>query len=240
MKKLVTLSILLLSAVTFSLSAQPAEGMQGRGKGMGMGPMGMQKMLKLTPEQEKQFKENRYKLQQKMIDFRSQIQKNRLELKNLISNNNIDEKKILDLTSADTKIQGEMKTARIQTWLANYKLLDKDQQEIWVKRMGMTGHRMRANFMRNRRAPMMNRRFQRFEGRRNMGMLDFENESPDNSALDQQDLLGIDIFDSPEFDNPELADMPAPEFEYPELGIPEIDSPDVVPPPSDIPQQIEK
>ena len=139
------------------------------------------KKLNLTPEQEKQLKDIRFQQQKKMIDFNSTIQKNRLDIKNMLSNNSIDENKLLSLTDSNSKIEAEMKSSRIKSWLAAYKLLNDDQKKIWVSHFSMFGNGMMAN-MAGRRMPMLRDRQQRFNDRQPMRMRPFRNNRP----LDKQ------------------------------------------------------
>lgn len=136
MKRVIIKSTLLLFVLSIVVAAQPAEANRGMKEGF-------IKKLNLSPEQEKQIKEIRYEQQKKMIDLRSQVQKNQLELKNMISSNNIDEKKIIDLTNTNSNLQAEMKSNGIKSWLSIYKLLNTEQQEMWVKTFGNMGMRER-------------------------------------------------------------------------------------------------
>jgi Spy/CpxP family protein refolding chaperone len=128
-------------------------GEQFRGKGF------IEK-LKLTPDQEKKFDDLRTQHQKDAVDFRAKIQKNRIDLHKIIKQGNIDEKKILDLTDENSKLQADMKRAGIKHWIDVYKMLNQDQQEIWVKALAKIGNpqmikeRMRdrvKNFMMDRR-----------------------------------------------------------------------------------------
>lgn len=121
------ISILLVVVFATTIFAQPMPGKIQPPK------ENVVKFLKLTPEQEKKFDELNYNQRKADIELRSKIEKNRLELKKLIDDNNIDEKKILQLTDEISKLQAEMKSNHIKKWLDVYKMLDKDQQEKWIK-----------------------------------------------------------------------------------------------------------
>ncbi len=97
---------------------------------------GIEKLLKLNPDQEKKFDELTYQFRKSVIDIRAKIQKNRLELKKMIDDNLIDEKKILQLTEENSKLQGEIKSLGVKRWLEIYKMLDADQKELWTKHCG--------------------------------------------------------------------------------------------------------
>ena len=217
MKKIIGFSVTALLVLTISLSAQTEEKapQTGTRQHMGMAMRGnMIKKLNLTPEQDKQIKDIRYERQKKPIDLRSQIQKNRLELRHLISNNNIDEKKILNLTDENSKIQAELKKSAIQNWLAIYKILTPEQQEIWIKHFGQMRNGMRAN-IRNRikerldnRGPRM---MQRFNGDRPMGMENFEESEPLGMiTFDEQNLLDPTFSDNLTSLEPEIFDFNEP------------------------------
>ncbi len=166
--------IILVLVFTGILSAQPQKLSDNPKR-----ESGFFKMLNLTPEQERQFKDIRYEQQKKAIDLRSQIQKNRLEIKHMVNNNNIDEKKILSLTEANSKIEAELKNSSVKSWLSIHKILTPEQQEIWAKHFkGMHGDmrnglRSRINKRFDKRGQM---RMERFEDRGPIGMMDFEDD----------------------------------------------------------------
>lgn len=175
MKKIIGYTAIALFIFTFTMTAQPGPANKEAR------PNGIIKKLNLTPEQEKQFKDIRYQQQKKAIDLRSQIQKNRLEVKHMFAGNNIDENKILDLTDANSKIQGELKSSAVQSWLSIYKILTPEQKEIWAKHFENMGGKMgmRAEMMRrfNDKHPNGKRqmRMEKFDNKP-MGMMNFQNE----------------------------------------------------------------
>lgn len=91
------------------------------------------KYLNLTPEQEKKIEELNYNLRKFEIDIRAKIDKNRLELKKLIDNGKIDEKEILKLVEENSKLQAEIKNMKMKKWIDTYNILDKEQQQKWIK-----------------------------------------------------------------------------------------------------------
>ncbi|MFZ5946917.1 MAG: Spy/CpxP family protein refolding chaperone [Stygiobacter sp.] len=93
----------------------------------------LSKYLNLTAEQEKKINDLNYNLRKSEIDLKSKINKNRLELKKLIDDGNIDEKKILQLVDDNSKLQAEIKNMKMKKWLDIYKILDKEQQQKWIK-----------------------------------------------------------------------------------------------------------
>lgn len=134
MKKSILTLVLFLFSIT--LAAQPMGRMNKWGD---ISDRPVIAKLNLTPEQEKQFRDITIENQKKIIDLRSQIQKNRLELQKMIGENKIDEKKLIELTDANSKLQGEIKSLGIKRWIAIYKILNDDQKLIWSKHLGMMG-----------------------------------------------------------------------------------------------------
>ncbi len=92
--------------------------------------------LNLTDEQKKQFEDLRNEHQKKMIDLRAQIQKNNIDIRNMMRQNKIDEKKLLDLVQTNNKLYSEMRTSRINHWLAVYKILNDEQKQILANYCG--------------------------------------------------------------------------------------------------------
>ncbi len=93
----------------------------------------LSKFLNLTAEQEKKIDELNYNLRKAEIDIKSKIDKNRLDLKKLIDDGIIDEKKILQLVDENSKLQAEIKNMKMKKWIDTYKILDKEQQQKWIK-----------------------------------------------------------------------------------------------------------
>lgn len=119
----------------------------------------MFKALNLTEDQQKQVKDLMYEHQKKMLDFKNAVEKNRLELRKIWGDKPLSEDKILDLTSANSKIQADMKAESVKHMFSVYKLLNDQQKDIFVKKFGrMAGmhSKMKAG----------NQRFQGMMGRR--------------------------------------------------------------------------
>jgi Spy/CpxP family protein refolding chaperone len=127
MKKLFGTLLLLFMLISITCNAQP---MKGKG---GMFNHNIKTMLKLTPEQEKQFDDITYKNEQTAIDIKAKIQKNRLDLKKMISDKNLDESKTLQLIDENSKLQSEMKHDFAKRWIDIYKILNDDQKAIFMK-----------------------------------------------------------------------------------------------------------
>lgn len=117
---------------------------------------GVFKKLNLTTEQQKQFGDIMYKQKQQSIDIRADIEKNRLEMQKMIKDNNIDEGKILSLTNDNSKLQAEMRSNKVKSWFAVYKILTPEQKGIWAKSFGKMG----------RAREFMHKRIQQFRGNR--------------------------------------------------------------------------
>jgi len=123
------------------------------------------KELKLTHDQEKQFKDIRYERRKKAIDMHSQIQKNRLEIKHMVVNNNIDEKRLLSIIDENSKIQGELKNSEVKSWLSIRKILTPEQQEIWSKHFDGEGRHVGEGFGEKLKNKIEERKHMRMEKR---------------------------------------------------------------------------
>jgi len=128
MKRLVNYFVIIFFVTAIISQAQPQTNNMKHNK-----KFQLFNQLNLSAEQEQQIKDLRYQQQKKAIDLKSQVEKNRLEIKHQITSDNFDENKILELTEANSKIQAELKTSKIKTWLAINKLLTPEQQKIWKK-----------------------------------------------------------------------------------------------------------
>lgn len=117
----------------------------------------VKRLLKLTPEQQKQFDDISYKNQQSLIDIKSGIAKNRLDLKKMIKDRNIDDVKILQLIDENSKLQSDMKRSVVKQWLDIYKILNDDQKQSLLKHIGkmidgglaQRGEKMNRGWMHN-------------------------------------------------------------------------------------------
>lgn len=106
--------------------------------------------LKLTADQQAKFDDLHYNHKKMIIDTKAEIAKNRLELRKMLNDNNIDEGKILKLTEANNNLRSKIQTSRVNMWLNIYKILNKEQQELWAQHLGNMGERMHGNFGRGR------------------------------------------------------------------------------------------
>lgn len=183
MKKIISYSVITLFLFTAALAAQPAGNKGGnfqRGR--------IIDALKLTPEQEKQFKDIQYERQKKTIDLRSQIQKSRLEIRHMLANNKVDDKKLLELTNTNSKIQSEIKENAVQSWLSIYKILQPEQQEIWTKHFGRNGQGFGEK--------MKDRIHQRMDGKRPMRMHRFNDSgSIGIENLNDDEFIGMHLME---------------------------------------------
>ena len=125
------------------------------------------KSLNLSEEQLKKVEDFRYEHQSKMIELKSEFQKNRLKIHKMMSNNEINSKDILDITAANNKLQGDIKTSFVKMWIKVYEILDKDQQKIWThlfNRIGEElrgGHRSKTHGFLGERSQMLRQRLHR-------------------------------------------------------------------------------
>lgn len=122
--------------------------------------------LKLTEEQQAKLSDLRYTHQKQMIDTRAEIQKNMLEVKKMMDDNNVDEGKLLKLTEANNNLRSKIHTSRVNMWLDVYKILNKEQQELWTKHFAGMGERMHTKIGRERglhNGPGMGLRFRDFK-----------------------------------------------------------------------------
>jgi Spy/CpxP family protein refolding chaperone len=182
MKKIIGYSILSL-LLTVTLAAQPFGN-----KGGNFQSGRIIDALKLTPDQEKQFKDIQYERQKKTIDLSSQIHKNRLEIRHMLSNNKVDDKKLLELTNANSKIQTEIKENAVQSWLSIYKILQPEQQEIWTKHFGRMGQVFSER--------MKDRIHQKMDGKRPMRMNKFDDSrSMGMQNQDDDEFIGMQFME---------------------------------------------
>ncbi|MFA3781548.1 Spy/CpxP family protein refolding chaperone [Melioribacteraceae bacterium 4301-Me] len=139
------LLIAVATLISFGLiSAQPNKPKRPMFQNMGR----IFSQLNLTADQQKQINDIMYNQRQKAIDLQSSIEKNRLELQRMIRNNNIDDAKILSLVDDNSKLQAQLKSERVKSWLAVYKILTPEQRETWTKAFGKLGSEI--GFMRNK------------------------------------------------------------------------------------------
>ena len=95
--------------------------------------------LNLNDDQEKQFNDLHFDHAQQVVDMRADIQKNRLAIKEMMTNNEVDEAKLRELSTANNEIRGKIHSSKVDMWLNIYKMLNKDQQEIWTKHFAAMG-----------------------------------------------------------------------------------------------------
>lgn len=165
MKKL---SILALALVFGFLSTNLVNAQMRMGK---MHPKfdraGFIEQLNLTDSQLSQFNKYQFDSQNEAIDLRAQIQKNRLKIKNMLLNNDVNDAEILNLTNQISDLQAKLKESKVKTWLNIYKILNKDQQKLWVQHFRMMGKNIREGMR------------EHFMGRRGFeGMKKFRNFPP--------------------------------------------------------------
>ncbi len=155
MKRAFYLVVIALLAFGTSLIAQPQNGGNGRGTGMGMYPDGrvgggfgmkapferMEDMLKLTDDQVAKMSDLRFKHENLVIDTQNEIQKNRLVIRKMMTDNKIDRNELLKLTSKNSDLQAKIKLSKTTMWLDVYNLLDDTQKEQWTKTFNMFSHR---------------------------------------------------------------------------------------------------
>ncbi|OGU34497.1 MAG: hypothetical protein A2068_02350 [Ignavibacteria bacterium GWB2_35_6b] len=139
MKKFAVLLIALIALTSFGFTFFPDEDNNPDELGPKFKVM---QDLKLTDEQQSKFNDIRYAHQKQMIDVRAEIQKNRLEVKKMMDDNNITPDKLLKLTDANNNLRSKMHTSRINMWLDIYKILNKEQQEIWTNHFANMGERI--------------------------------------------------------------------------------------------------
>ncbi len=109
--------------------------------------------LKLTEDQEKQFKKLRLELEKKQTDAQAKVRTAHIELKELFAADNLDksaiEKKIKEIAELRTKLH----LNRLDHWFAVNKILKPEQQKIWKEnlekkqQMGMMGKQRKMDKM---------------------------------------------------------------------------------------------
>ena len=101
----------------------------------------IEKMLKLSDEQSSKFNDIKYQHQLSVIDIKSEMQKNQVNINKMMADNKVDADRLIDLTKANSKLQGNLKTSKTKMWLDIYNLLNEDQKEVWTKTFNNFGHR---------------------------------------------------------------------------------------------------
>lgn len=96
-------------------------------------PMRKMETLRLKEDQKTKMNDLRAAHQTKMVDLKAELQKNRIEKEKIISSGNLDVKALRHLTEESNRIEGEIRLAQFEHWVAVYNLLDKDQQKIFLK-----------------------------------------------------------------------------------------------------------
>jgi Spy/CpxP family protein refolding chaperone len=91
--------------------------------------------LKLTEDQEKQFKKMHLELEKKQTDAQAKVRTANIELKELFTADNLDktaiDKKIKEIAELKTKLH----LNRLDHWFAINKILKPEQQKIWRERL---------------------------------------------------------------------------------------------------------
>lgn len=122
-------ALILFLIMLFSLSAL-AQPMSGPGN-RGMGPMKMMEKLNLTPEQEKQMQDLRFKHEAKMIDLRADLQTERLDLRKLMSAEEPNVKKIHGQIEKVGVVEVNIEKARFDQRLAVRNILTEEQRKLF-------------------------------------------------------------------------------------------------------------
>jgi len=156
------------TAVTLILATAMAFGQQGMQNvpgpmGQAMGERFMQQ-LKLTDEQRKEIGDLRFEMAKLAIDQQAKIKTARLELAELFRADTPDKSAIEKKVDEISRLQTQMRVARIDHWFAVNKLLNPDQQKIWKRMLGRMWmqHRMeglqsfgpRSQMQMHQRGPM--------------------------------------------------------------------------------------
>ncbi len=144
MKKI---SILVAAILISFLSSGLVKAQMGMGKmHPGFNRAQFIKQLNLSDNQLQQFNKYQFDSQNEAIDLRAQIQKKRLKIKNMMQTGDINSKELLNLTNQISDIQAKLKESKVRTWLNIYKILNKEQQKLWVQHFRMMGNKMREGF----------------------------------------------------------------------------------------------
>jgi len=105
----------------------------------------MMEQLKLSEEQEKQFKDYHFQNEKQEIEVKAQIKLLRLEMKQALSEDNIDKSDVISLSEKISKLQGELKTAKLKMMLDINEMLSSDQKKIWKENIMMMGKKERMD-----------------------------------------------------------------------------------------------
>jgi Spy/CpxP family protein refolding chaperone len=113
--------------------------------GQAMGERFMQQ-LKLTDAQRKQIGDLRLEMAKQAIDQQAKINTARLELVELFRADTPDKAAIEKKADEISRLQNQLRMARIDHWFAVNKLLNPDQQKIWKQMLGRMWmqHRMQG------------------------------------------------------------------------------------------------
>ncbi len=153
MKRLVTLGVLMLLALSFS-TAQQNPGPRGR---MATGRARVLQELKLTDAQRKDIEKLRFDLRKQSIDLQARIKTQRLELTELFKADNTDQSAVEKKVNEISKLQAQRKLMLVDHWFAVNKLLTPEQQKVWKKASAQFLMQRRAQFARAQSGRMMRR-----------------------------------------------------------------------------------
>ncbi len=134
MKKLATLTLIALFAVSSYFYAQPMQGMNmGKGNNYGMPGQMMKTRLGLSDEQAKKFDEIMFSQREAAIDTRAEAQKLRLEMQKIAASDNVDIAKLKKLNAEIASLQVKQKDRRLETWSKINEILTPEQRKTWAK-----------------------------------------------------------------------------------------------------------
>ena len=147
MKKLSALLIAIFAFTLFGFTLVPGEngfnGFDQKEK--------MIENLKLSEAQLLKFNDIHYNNQKVMIENKAEIQKNKLEIRKMMVDKNVNGDMLLKLTEVNNTLRSKMHTSKVNMWLDIYNILNKDQQEVWIKHFERMGERMQNKMGRGKR-----------------------------------------------------------------------------------------
>ncbi len=130
MKHLILAALILVTTQVFSFSEDEKSPMPPM---FGGGRMKLLQELKLSDTQKEKFEQLRFDMEKKEIELRAKLETSKLEMRKLIMSDVPDkaaiDKKIPEVVSNEAALRSN----KLSAWFEGNKLLNADQQKIWVK-----------------------------------------------------------------------------------------------------------
>lgn len=122
-----------------------AQGFFGKGQGRGYGQKAIAAELNLSDDQRSKLETLRTEHQKKMVDLRADMEKIHIEKRQLINSDNFDASKIRSIEEKLLMGLNNIHKVRIDHQEDVLKVLNKDQQKIWLERKPFAKHEFKGN-----------------------------------------------------------------------------------------------